>query len=211
MVYPDTPHDWKKVDRKPDHAAEAKYAALIERFTTLDCVAIGATFGTDGTPYLPFSADAQDIFDLWREGIEARIRAVNTEEHPVMLAHLGKYRSLFPKLALILHLAAGGVGPISKNAALRAYCWIDYLESHARRIYHTATNRTMQCAATLANKIRAGRLPPVFTRSDVLLKEWANLRKAEEVGMAVTVLRDMRWIYTSCCRSWLCSPSRKTY
>lgn len=194
MVFPDTSPDWHKVDRRPDHAAEDAYAKLIEQFTTLDCTAIGANFEMDGTPYLPFSAAAQNVFDEWQQKLENRIRAVNTEEHAVMLAHLGKYRSLFPKLALILHLADGGVGPISEKAAARAYFWVAYLESHARRIYHTATNRTMQCAATLANKIRADRLPTVFTRSDVLLKEWANLRKAEEVGMAVTVLRDMRWL-----------------
>ena len=112
-----------------------------------------------------------------------------------MLAHLGKYRSLFPKLALILHLAAGQKGPIGKNAANRAKVWIIYLEAHARRIYHTATNRAMQCAVALSNKIKAGQLRDGFTRSEVLVKEWANLRTAEEVNTALTVLRDMNWLF----------------
>ncbi|MCX7143974.1 MAG: DUF3987 domain-containing protein [Proteobacteria bacterium] len=124
-VHPDMPPEWKKVDRRPDYAAEATYAKLIERFTTLDCAAIGASSEVDGTPYLPFSVEAQEVFDLWQEELESRIRAVGTDEHPVMLGHLGKFRSLFPKLALIMHLAAGGVGPISKSAAVRAYAPIN--------------------------------------------------------------------------------------
>jgi predicted transcriptional regulator len=111
-----------------------------------------------------------------------------------MLSHLGKYRSLFPKLALVLHLADGKTGSIGKTAAARAMIWTKYLEAHARRIYHTATNRAMQSAVTLANKIKAGRVADGFTRSDVLVKEWAGLRTAEEVNTALTVLRDMNWL-----------------
>ena len=111
-----------------------------------------------------------------------------------MLAHLGKYRSLFPKLALILHLANGQTGAIGEGAAVRASVWTDYLEAHARRIYHTATNRAMQSAIALANKIKASKLADGFTKSDVLVKEWAGLRTAEEVGTALTVLRDGSWL-----------------
>ena len=64
-----------------------------------------------------------------------------------------------------------------------------YLEAHARRIYHTATNRAMKSAVALAKKIKAGRLDEGFTKTDVLVKEWSGLRTAEEVGTALTVLR----------------------
>ncbi len=111
-----------------------------------------------------------------------------------MLAHLGKYRSLFPKIALVLHLTDGQVGAIGRKAAIRAKAWTILLEAHVRRIYHTATNRTLQSAVTLANKIKSGRLRDGFTRSDILLKEWANLRKAEEVSTALTVLVDLKWL-----------------
>lgn len=193
-VYPDPVPKWVKVDRQPNRKAEQHYIDLIEKFIRLDPAAVGATFPIGGNPYLPFSRDGQVVFDRWREILENRIRNNQSDEHPAMRNHLGKFRSLFPKLALILHLAAGGTGPISRDAAMRALRWTLYLDSHAKRMYYTATNRTMQCASTLANKIRAGRLPDPFTRSDVLLKEWVNLRTAEEVGMAITVLRDMGWI-----------------
>ncbi|TSA14896.1 MAG: DUF3987 domain-containing protein [Comamonadaceae bacterium] len=193
-VYPDPIRKFVKVDRSPDLIAMRHYKDLILRLVTLDPKAVGASFTFDDVAYLPFDEEAQQIFDDWRQALEDRIRAADSEEHPAMLAHLGKYRSLFPKLALILHLADGGIGPIGKNPALRAQVWTKYLEAHARRIYHTATNRTMQSAVALAKKIKAGRLDEGFTKTDVLVKEWAGLRTAEEVGTALTVLRDGSWL-----------------
>lgn len=193
-VYPDPVRTFVKVDRNPDLPAMQNYEDLIRKLVNLDPATVGASFTCDGVAYLPFDEKAQLIFDDWRQALEDRIRATDSEEHPAMLAHLGKYRSLFPKLALILHLAAGQTGPIGKNGALRAKIWTEYLEAHARRIYHTATNRAMQSAVALANKIKADRLKNGFTKSDVLVKEWAGLRTAEEVGTALTVLRDSNWL-----------------
>lgn len=194
-VYPDPEPHFTKVDRYPNFSAMQHYEERITELVNLNPTAVGASITLDGTPYLPFDEEAQIIFDEWRQKLEDRIRRPDTDEHPAMLAHLGKYRSLFPKLALILHLAAGQKGPIGKNAANRAKVWIIYLEAHARRIYHTATNRAMQCAVALSNKIKAGQLRDGFTRSEVLVKEWANLRTAEEVNTALTVLRDMNWLF----------------
>jgi len=193
-VYPDAVRAYVKTDRYPDLPAMQHYEAQIRRLTSLQPTAIGACTAPDGTPYLPFDEAAQQIFDNWRQELEERIRATDTEEHPAMLSHLGKYRSLFPKLALVLHLAAGKTGPIGGWAASRAHAWTIYLEAHARRIYHTATNRVMQSAVALANKIEAGKLPDRFTKSDVLVKEWAGLRTADEVAMALTVLSDGNWL-----------------
>ena len=193
-VYPDPITAFIKFVGSPNVVARQLYECLIHRLEGLDPAAIGASVTVDGIWYLPFDDAAQAIFDTWRQALEDRIRAPDTDEHPAMLAHLGKYRSLFPKLALILHLVAGHVGPICKGAALRARYWIDYLEAHARRIYHTATNRVMQSAVALANKIKAGRLADGFTRTDVLLKDWAGLRSADEVHSAITVLRDGNWL-----------------
>jgi hypothetical protein len=193
-VYPDPIRQYVKVDRHPDLQSMLHYEALIRKFVTLDPASVGASFTTDGIAFLPFDPAAQSVYDNWRQQLEDRIRATDTEEHPAMLSHLGKYRSLLPKLALILHLSAGQVGPIGEHAAVRAKVWTEYLEGHARRIYNTATNRAMQSAVALANKIKAGKLADGFTKSDVLVKEWAGLRTADEVATALTVLRDGRWL-----------------
>ena len=193
-VYPDPVRTYVKTDRYPDLPAMQHYKAQIQRLVSLQPASIGASIAPDGTPYLTFDDAAQQIFDHWRQELEERIRATDTDEHPAMLSHLGKYRSLFPKLALVLHLAAGKTGPIGGWAANRALAWTIYLEAHARRIYHTATNRVMQSAVTLANKIKAGKLQDRFTKSDVLVKEWAGLRTADEVASALTVLCDGSWL-----------------
>lgn len=193
-VYPDPVREFKKVDRYPNHKAMQHYEGLVDKMIQLDPSLIGAEYDPYGTPYLSFSEDAQTLFDEWRQALEDRLRDPESEEHPAMLSHLGKYRSLVPKMALILHLAAGHTGSVGVNATKRAIAWAKLLEAHARRIYHTATNRTMQSACSLSNKIKSNRLPNGFTRTDILTKEWANLRTAEEVNSALAVLRDKFWL-----------------
>lgn len=210
-VYPDPILKFVKVDRHPNFEAMQHYEDLIKRLVALDAAAVGASFTAGGVPFLPFDEDAQSIFDEWRQELEDRTRNPNTDEHPAMLSHLGKYRSLFPKLALILHLADGGTGAIGTIPAKRAKLWTRYLEAHARRIYHTATNRAMQSAVALANKIKAGKLVDGFTKSDVLVKEWAGLRTAEEIGTALTVLKDGSWLVVLEDRSTGGRPAERHY
>ena len=193
-VYPDPVRKFTKVDRHPDFAAMQHFEDLIKMLTNLDPKKIGATIGPDDNAYLYFNEEAQVIFDEWRDLLETRLRDPDSDETPAMLAHLGKYRSLLPKIALVLHLADGQVGAIGKRPTIQAKAWTILLEAHARRIYHTATNRTLQSAVTLANKIKSERLVNGFTRSDILLKEWANLRRGEEVSTALTVLVDLKWL-----------------
>jgi len=193
-VFPDRERHFKKTDRCPNQTAMNHYKALIERFATLNPASIGASLTTEGNAYLPFDKAAQEIYDEWLEVLEDRIRDPETELHPAMLSHLGKYRSLFPKLALVLHLADGDTGAITANAAVRAKCWAIYLESHAKRIYHNGTNQAMLSSVALANKIKAGKLENGFTRSTVLLREWSGLRTGEEVRTATTILQDMKWL-----------------
>lgn len=195
-VFPDPTPIYKKLDRHPDFAALKNYDDLVKKLSMLDPVHIGANYDLTGLAYLPFSTEAQTYFDKWRSALEVRLRDPASEDHPAMQAHLGKYRSLVPKLALILHLVAGNTGPVDVNATKRAIGWAKLLESHARRIYHTATNRTLQSACALANKIKANRLPNGFTRTDVLTKEWSGLRTAEELNSAIAVLRDKHWVIT---------------
>ncbi len=65
------------------------------------------------------SDDERELFDGWRADLEHRLRA--EEDHPVLLSHLAKYRSLLPSLALLFHLIdgvdTGRRGPVSRAAA----------------------------------------------------------------------------------------------
>ena len=193
-VYPDQVAKFVKVDRYPNFQAQQVYEDQVKALTALDLQAVGAQFTPDGKAYLHFDDEGQQVFEDWRQELEDRLRDPNSDETPTMLAHLGKYRSLFPKIALVLHLAEGGVGPIGKRCAVRAKAWTMLLERHARRMYHTATNRVLQSAGSLANKIKAAKLKDGFTRSDVMLKQWASLRTADEVRSALDVLVDLNWL-----------------
>jgi putative DNA primase/helicase len=125
------------VDRWPDAAARGRAIEVFQRLNGLEAARVGAEELTpEEVPFLRFDAAGQERFDGWRADLEQRLRA--EDDHPVLLSHLAKYRSLMPALALILHVIDGvdtGVGgPVSGVAAERAAAWCRYLEAHARRL-----------------------------------------------------------------------------
>lgn len=197
LVYPDILPNWVNIDREPDKDARNKVFGLFERLDKLDASGIGATIDADGgIPFLHFAEDAQDYFDAWRTDLEQRIRS--GDDPPVMRAHLGKFRSLMPALALLFHvvelMSTGTSGPVTLKAAAMAAAWCDLLEAHARRIYHTITAPAITGAHSLAQKIQKGQLPSPFTARDVYRHNWSGLTTAEEVERAAEILEDALWI-----------------
>jgi putative DNA primase/helicase len=147
-------------------------------------------------PFLRFDPAAQEVFDGWRAELEQQLRA--EDDHPVLLSHLAKYRSLMPALALILHLIdgvdAGVSGAVSGVAAERAAAWCRYLEAHARRLYATVTDRVRVAAALLASRMARGRLASPFTAREVYRNDWTGLTEPRVVGEALECLRELGWI-----------------
>src|SRR5712671_5044743 len=102
-VFPDPPPRWRNIDRWPDAEARARAFAIYRQLATLDLAALGAEELTPAErPFLRFAPEAQGRFDAWRGALEATLR--REDDHPVLLSHLAKYRSLMPSLALIVHL-----------------------------------------------------------------------------------------------------------
>jgi putative DNA primase/helicase len=187
-VYPDASPNWSNVDRWPDTDARNRAFAIFERF-----IAFPSDSPAGQIPSLHFQDDAQDFFDDWRAQLEKRIR--NTDEHPVMAGHLSKYRSLLPSLALIFHLCEfEEIIPVSLEAAKRAAAWCDYLECHARRIYHCVTARTDTAVRLLGEKIRARKLPSPFTTREVYRHEWTGLSDPADVARGLEVLEELTWV-----------------
>jgi hypothetical protein len=147
-------------------------------------------------PYLRFSTDGQELFRAWISDLEGRLR--NNDEIPAVQEHLGKYRSLMPSMALIHHLldVADGKtsGPVSFKSAKLAAATCDYLESHARRIYHMAGNITQRAAGNLTMKIKQGKLDDGFTARDVQRKGWSILTEKEVVNSALIELAEAGWL-----------------
>jgi hypothetical protein len=203
-VWPDGAGPWRHVDRWPDAAARARAVEIFQRLHTLEPGAVGAEELTpEALPFLRFDPDAQALFDGWRAELERMLRA--EADHPVLLSHLAKYRSLMPSLALISSLidavTGGPRAPVSRAAAEQAIAWCGYLEAHARRIYATVTDMGRVAAAVLATKLSHRRLASPFTAREVYRNEWTGLTEPRVVQNALECLEELSWIRSETVRA----------
>lgn len=198
LVWPDTGTAWQNVDRWPDGAAKKEAHRVYDALDKLDPESIGALQDTDhdgepeGIPYLRFDDDAQALFLDWRTDLEARLRSGDL--HPALESHLAKYRKLVPSLALILHLANGGTGPVSEQATLQSLAWAAYLETHARRAYGSVTAPEVATAKAILHRIRKGDLKREFSSKDVWRPGWAMLTDSAQVADGLRLLVDYDWL-----------------
>jgi hypothetical protein len=140
-------------------------------------------------PFLRFDKAAHGIFSEWRADLERRLRSA--EMAPALESHLAKYRKLVPALALINHLADGGIGAIAGRAVIRALAFSDeYLETHARRAYCVAFNAETTAAKAILKHIRKGDLRDGFTLREAMWNHWGRLdRPRSNPGRAQSSLR----------------------
>jgi len=194
LVWPDISKEWQNVDRWPNSAARESAKELFRRL-----VAISLPAEEGEIPFLRFTDEAQVFFDDWREPFERELRSGGS--HPLVEAHLSKYRSLFPSLALISHLAdwASGdmstdPGPVDRMAAGRAAALCVVFEKHARRMYSAALAAGEEAAALLLTKIKSGELKSGFTTRDVYRRNWTGLKNREVLAEALSLLEEFGWV-----------------
>jgi hypothetical protein len=193
LVWPDVSLEWKDVDRWPDTAAKQAAYDVFIRLSGLNPEDIEAKSDEAGAvPYLHFAPDAQELFTEWRSALEPRLR--RGDEPPALEAHLAKYRSLVPSLALLIHLADGGTNPVGLMALERACAWADYLEAHARRIYSPILSPDDVAVRALASRILKGDLARTFGLKDVYRPHWTHLRSRADAIRAVDILVDLDWL-----------------
>jgi Protein of unknown function (DUF3987) len=192
LAWPDAPGEWRDIDQSPNSAAREKAWQAFERMAKLDTAAalrLGAKKGTyDKVPSLRFEEAAHEDFLGWRTDLERRLRS--GEMSPSLEGHLAKYRKLVPALALINHLADRGEGPVSQRALLKALAAADYFESHARRVYGSASESELAAAKAILKHIRSGDLKDGFTARDIHQRDWAHLTEREHVGLGLHLLED---------------------
>lgn len=188
MVYPDISPNWKEVDRYPDSEAKQAVNQLAEYLDNLNTLMDINTESDDfsNIPYMRFDDDAQILFSEWRGNLEKRLRS--GEEHPAIVSHLSKYRKLIPSLALINHLCDYGKVAVTEKSLLRAITYSEYLESHARRIYASATRPEVDSAKTILSKLAAGKLENPFKTRDIYIKGWTGLDTSQKTQSAVDLL-----------------------
>lgn len=188
MVYPDISPNWKEVDRYPDSEAKKAVNELAEYLDNLDTLMDITTESDDfsNVPYMRFDDNAQILFSEWRASLELRLRS--GDEHPAIVSHLSKYRKLIPSLALINHLCDYGKRAVTEKALLRAIAYGEYLESHARRIYSSATRPDIDAAKTILSKLNGGKLNIPFKARDIYIKGWTGLDTAQRAQPAIDLL-----------------------
>jgi hypothetical protein len=197
LVYPD-PRRWEWRDRAPNKAARDAAMGVFERLAELDAVLWGAMPADDFVkfPWFRFDDEAQAVFIEWSEDLHGQRMA--NEDEPIIQQHLAKFDKLFPALALIFHLvecAAEGVcGPVTKDAALRAAAWCEFLEAHARRCYGLLKDDGLRAAQALAAKLERGALEDGFTLRDVRRNQWRNLTADSAIEAALDWLEDVGWL-----------------
>ena len=193
LVYPDEPKQWKLVDQFPNREAKDRFTEIIKKLSEMDFTEYGAIQDEyDKYPCFRFSNEAQEVFfDWWTELQTVKLQQ---DDDPIMIEHLGKFRSLFPSLALIFHLidiADGNTrGGISLEATKKAAAWCDYLESHARRIYGYVSDIGIKAAENLLTKITNGKVQDEFTVRDIYRNQWHLLNDREIVQKACDELVD---------------------
>jgi hypothetical protein len=191
-VWPDPPKSWRNVDRYPDPEAKNR---VYELFKKLDGLKVNEAAKNEEVPALRFEARAQQVFDAWRDELERRLRS--EEMAPALEAHVAKYRSLMPSLALLFELIDTERLPVSvgKTAALRAVAWCEYLETHAGRLYASAEKPAMEGARALLQRIRKGDVKDGSSARDIYRgRHWSKLSTPEEVTTAADVLEDYGWL-----------------
>jgi len=103
LIYPDDLPAWKLIDREPNELAKEQVFNILQNLSTMDFTKYGAIKeAKDRFPYFRFDDDAQDLFFHWLKELEQTI--LESDDQPIVIEHLSKYRSLVPSLALVFHL-----------------------------------------------------------------------------------------------------------
>ncbi|MDH5325332.1 MAG: YfjI family protein [Gammaproteobacteria bacterium] len=199
LVWPDSSNTWKNVDRIPDNNELQKTYEIFKRLDNINPMEIGAvSHFSDSIPTLKFSPESQEIFNTWRQKLEKRLRD-GTISSSALEAHLAKYRSLMPSLAMIFHLVEFVSGNttetnVGENSTIKAAAWCEYLESHANRLYSSIADPSMESARELLKRIKKHEVANQFTARDIYRNGWTKLSRSADVAAALEVLEDFGWV-----------------
>jgi hypothetical protein len=193
-VWPDAVNNWREVDRYADSAAKNDAYAVFQRLDDLDPRDIKAIKDPfDAIPYLNFDPAAQQTFSFWHKNLE-RFVLRDDDLSPALKGHFAKYKKLVPSLALINHLADGGVGPVGDSAVVKAVALSRYLETHAERIYAAGSQNETSAAQAILTHIRRGDLADNFTARDIQRCGWSNLSNIDQIKAGLELLVDLQWL-----------------
>lgn len=198
-VWPDVTGDWRNVDRWPDSPARERAARVFGELNMLTAESLGAVADGDGIPALRFKAEAQELFDAWRAELEARLRSAGMMAVPSYEAHVAKYRSLMPSLALLWHAVdvvdgCASPGAVPLSSARIAAAWVEFMDGHARRLYAVESDPCRAAAGALADRIQSGDVQDGATLREISRPQWSGLRTAQLARAAAELLESLGWV-----------------
>jgi hypothetical protein len=197
MVWPDSAPEFREADRFADESANSRAEGVYAWIYRASPAALGASLRQPSArvPSLVFDAGGQACYSRWHREIEARLTGAELLSRSAFCSHVSKYRSMVPKLALLLHLADHRDGSqVGELATMRAISWAKWLECHVMKIYSPEECPSIVSARALAEKIQTGAVTDGTTMRDIYRMEWRHLDSRDRVDDAVTELKRLGWI-----------------
>jgi len=197
-VYPDPKISFEIIDRYPNSKIKNEIGSKLRALNEWEPIKPEVNiFGDTPKSSLKFSPDTQDDFNKWFTTNEHICR---DNQHPALESHFSKYRSLVPSISLIIELFdcndLNNVKSVSKESLTKAIRFVEYLRSHAYRIYGMASNPEIDNAIII--KDRFNKLPNPFRARDIYRKCWVGLSSKESTLKALELLEENNY-----CRSVL--------
>ena len=96
-----------------------------------------------------------------------------------------------PALALIDHLAEGKIGGVGREALLRALAMVEYLETHARRIYGATDTIDIIAAEAILAHIRGALSRDRFTARHVQRRDWSRPTDRDHIRRGLDLLVEL--------------------
>ena len=185
MIKTDFKDSWELVDRRPDEKAYKKVFQAFKNIDQLD----------DQELHYRFSPDAQEMFYLWLESLEKRIRK-RGDYCDAFISHLSKYRKLVPSLSLQFAMLQGVESPyiVDVESLRMAIHWAAYLEQHAETLYLFARYPEIPAAQALASRVRKGDIQDGMRLREIYRHQWSLLKNKKELSKAISPLMERHWV-----------------
>ena len=209
LVYPNRPPITRLVDQLDIIDAKTRFFEVAKRLATADFLSYGGQSDQfNSVPWFHFSIEAKEQFVDWHEKNGLFIADTNTSA--LLRQHFAKFDKVICGLALIFHLIELADERVTNPSKLRseqyiptrifeqALSWVEYLASHARRIYGLSENPSLGSAVLLGAKLKDSEvknpLEPGFTVYDVERHHWVGLSTQGEINSALARLADVNWV-----------------
>ena len=181
-VWPD-PFQREFIDQKPNYEIKQDIESIFEK--------IYENIQVSETRILGLS---ENSYEMFKDFFHENQRAMDQQSNDLLQEHFGKFDSLVCSIALIIQVfkepESTEVDEVSFQFALD---WIDYLKSHALKIYSAGNKLNVNGAITLIKNV--SKLPKEFSVRHIQQKGWKDLSNQEEIKKAIIVLNSEDLIF----------------